>query len=56
MFTVALCSSHDLQPQQSVCVSLRSRQLELEDKQSMLELELRKYMELNGVYFGVRLE
>lgn len=32
---------------------LRSRQLELEDKQSMLELELRKYMELNGVYFGV---
>lgn len=33
--------------------SLRSRQLELEDKQSMLELELRKYMEMNGVFFGL---
>lgn len=32
-------------------VSLRSRQLELEDKQSMLELELRKYMEMNGAYW-----
>lgn len=29
---------------------LRSRQLELEDKQSALELELRKYMEITGVY------
>lgn len=29
---------------------LRSRQLELEDKQSSLELELRKYMEMSGVY------
>lgn len=28
----------------------RSRQLELEDKQSMLELELRKYMDLSGAY------
>lgn len=36
-----------------VCFSRRSRQLELEDKQSMLESELRKYMELDGVYFGV---
>lgn len=38
------------------CFSCRSRQLELEDKQSMLELELRKYMEINGVYFGVHTE
>lgn len=30
--------------------SLRSRQLELEDKQSMLELELRKYMEMKGAH------
>lgn len=29
----------------------RSRQLELEDKQSTLELELRKYMEINGMYW-----
>lgn len=29
---------------------LRSRQLELEDKQSTLELELRKYMEITGAY------
>lgn len=33
--------------------SPRSRQLELEDKQSTLELELRKFMELDGVYFSV---
>jgi len=26
----------------------RSRQLELEDKQSMLEMELRRYMEMDG--------
>lgn len=30
--------------------SLRSRQLELEDKQGMLELELRKYMEMKGAH------
>lgn len=36
-----------------VFFSPRSRQLELEDKQSMLELELRKFMELDGVYFSV---
>lgn len=46
----------DLQLQPDVCVSFRSRQLELEDKQSILELELRKYMELDGVYFGVLLK
>ena len=55
MFTV-IWPHDDLQLQQDVCVSFRSRQLELEDKQSMLELELRKYMELDGVYFGVLLE
>lgn len=32
-------------------LSPRSRQLELEDKQSTLELELRKYMDANGVYW-----
>ena len=36
-----------------VFFSPRSRQLELEDKQSTLELELRKFMELDGVYFSV---
>lgn len=33
----------------------RSRQLELEDKQSTLELELRKFMEMTGVYCCDRL-
>lgn len=31
---------------------LRSRHLELEDQQSALELELRKYMEISGAYPG----
>lgn len=31
----------------------RSKQLELEDKQGTLELELRKFMGLNGEYFVV---
>lgn len=34
-----------------VFFSLRSRQLELEDKHSALELELRKYMEIKGAYW-----
>ena len=34
-----------------MALSCRSRQLELEDQQGILELELRKYMELSGMSF-----
>lgn len=40
-----ICCQHD---QAEVCFLFRSRQLELEDKHSSLELEYRKYMELKG--------